>query len=148
MFTKEDHDWMEYALRLAAHAKNQDEVPVGAVLVIDNQKIGEGSNAPISKTDPTAHAEIQALREGAKNLKNYRLNQSTLYVTLEPCVMCVGAIMQARVLRVVFGAHDARYGSLDFLKNYPFNHSVIWEGGLLADRCGGMLTEFFRLKRG
>ncbi len=139
MFTDQDHHWMQHALQLAEVAKSHEEVPVGAVLIYENKIIGEGWNRPISSNDPTAHAEMIALREGAQTLQNYRLIQTTLYVTLEPCAMCMGAIMHARVSRVIFGAYDKRE------KNC--NHHAEYHGGLLAESCGKILSEFFLVRR-
>lgn len=146
-----DQFWMQCAIQLAKKAAEQDEVPVGAVLVLDDQIIGEGWNRPISTQDPTAHAEVIALRQGAEKIKNYRLVNSTLYVTLEPCVMCVGAIVHARVQRVVFGAFDPKTGAVSSVyqlggKN-QFNHRVEYCGGLLANECGELLKKFFQARR-
>lgn len=149
--TEQDQTWMRHALRLAQRAELLGEVPVGAVLVKDNQCLAEGWNSPIANFDATAHAEIIALREAGKRIANYRLVNTTLYVTLEPCVMCMGAIAHARVKRLVFGAYDPKRGAVcnalsladaDFL-----NHKIIWEGGILADECGGLLKEFFQARR-
>jgi len=142
-FSDSDYCWMQRAMGLAHAAAQQDEVPVGAVLVLDEKIIGEGWNCPITTCDPTAHAEIIALREGAQALQNYRLVNSTLYVTLEPCTMCVGALVHARVKRVVFGAYDPKVGAL----TSTFNHHVHYEGGLMAEECGDLLSAFFRQKR-
>ena len=146
-----DTDWMQYALELAKTAANNNEVPVGAVLTLDNKMIAEGWNRPISTANPTAHAEIIALCEGATALNNYRLINTTLYVTLEPCVMCVGAIVHARVKRVVFGALDPRTGAVQSvlnLKDAPhFNHKVEYAGGVLEEACGAVLKEFFKERR-
>lgn len=151
MFAEQEILWMQHALQLAEAAAAQQEVPVGAVLVLDNKIIGEGSNRPIKNCDPTAHAEIIALRQGAETLKNYRLINSTLYVTLEPCVMCIGAIVHARVKRVVFGAKDPKAGAVESVCSLGvsphFNHRVIYESGLLAEQCGKLLSEFFRARR-
>ena len=112
-----DQYWMQYALNLAKQAKAQDEVPVGAVLVKEGEVVGVGYNCPIATNDPTSHAEIQAIRSAAKTLNNYRLNDTTLYVTLEPCAMCAGAIVHARIARVVFGATDPKAGACGSLLN-------------------------------
>src|SRR3990167_9926865 len=146
-FSEEDYFWMQHAIHLAEIAKEYQEVPVGAVLILDNKIIGEGSNCPIREKDPTAHAEIIALRVGAKNSGNYRLLNSTLYVTLEPCLMCVGALVHARVKRVVFGAMDPKSGAVQSVFQMKeadqFNHRVRYQGGLLADQCGMLLSDFF-----
>lgn len=150
-FTERDHFWMQHAIGLAEKAALQGEVPVGAVLVVDDKMIGEGFNRPISESDPSAHAEVVAVRQAAKQLSNYRLVDSTLYVTLEPCIMCLGTIVHARVKRLVFGAYDAKSGAVvsqfQLLDTNKLNHSVVYAGGLLADQCGAMLSEFFRLRR-
>lgn len=130
---------MRRALELAARARAEGEVPVGAVLVLDNAIIGEGWNRPIGAADPTAHAEVQALRDAASRMKNYRLPGSTLYVTLEPCDMCLGAMFHARVERVVYGASDPKKRVLKSKLNV--------EGGLLAQECGVILTAFFAARR-
>jgi tRNA(adenine34) deaminase len=147
-----DEYWMRQAILLANKAESLDEVPVGAVLVHENKIIGEGWNQPIGLNDPTAHAEIMALRAGALTVKNYRLVDTTLYVTLEPCAMCVGAIIHARVKRVVFGASDPKTGAagsvFPLLNDDKFNHKVEVTGGVLADECGGLLKRFFGKKRG
>lgn len=133
-----DHAWMIEALALAARAAAEGEVPVGAILVWEDQKIGEGWNQSISLCDPTAHAEIMALRMGAKAQQNYRLPESTLYVSLEPCAMCRGALVHARVKRVVFAASDPKAGE---------NHRVDCVGGLLAEESRALLQAFFRARR-
>jgi len=147
----DDAAWMRYALRLAQRAEAQGEVPVGAVVVKDGKVIAEGWNNPITLHDPTAHAEIVALRNAGKALGNYRLVDATLYVTLEPCVMCMGAISHARIKRLVFGAADPKRGAVcnalqlaeaDFL-----NHRIEWLGGVMATECGDLLRDFFRAKR-
>ncbi len=139
------------ALSLAEEAKVAAEVPVGAVVVLDEREIGAGFNRPISTADPSAHAEIVALRAAAKALGNYRLPGTTLYVTLEPCPMCAGAIVQARVDRVVFGAADDRWGAAgsvsDVLGSKVLNHRPECHGGLLADRSAELLRDFFKSKR-
>lgn len=147
-----DEYWMQHAIELAKTAEANQEVPVGAVLVFNNEKIAEGWNRPISSCDPSAHAEMIALREGAKKLNNYRLLDTTLYVTLEPCIMCVGAITHARVKRVVYGAYDFRSGAVKSVFNMEkeqqhLNHRVIYEGGILAEDCAKLLTGFFRVRR-
>ena len=142
---------MQRALELAQQAEKYGEVPVGAVLVKNGEIIAEGWNQPISANDPTAHAEIMALRAGAQALDNYRLVDTTLYVTLEPCIMCMGAIIHARVQRLVYGASDPKAGAACSVYTIPadrkLNHHVDVEGGVLAEQCGGLLTEFFRQRR-
>ncbi|MBA2654911.1 MAG: tRNA adenosine(34) deaminase TadA [Gammaproteobacteria bacterium] len=145
-----DQRWLQYALDLAKKAANQNEVPVGAVVVLNNEVIGEGYNQPITLKDPTAHAEIIALRDAAKNVGNYRLNDTTLYVTLEPCVMCAGSLIHARIKRLVFGAHDLKAGAIESqiqLLSMKSNHQVAWQGGLMAPECLLVLQDFFRAKR-
>ncbi len=143
---------MRQALQLARRAWEEGEVPVGALLVRGGEVIGEGWNRPIGAHDPTAHAEIQALRAAGDAVANYRLPDTTLYVTLEPCPMCAGAIVHARVSRVVFGATDPRAGAagsvFDLLpSDERFNHRTGCEGGVLADEAGQMLRDFFRERR-
>jgi tRNA(adenine34) deaminase len=144
-------DFMAEALALAADARQAGEVPVGAVVVREGQIIGRGFNAPISLHDPSAHAEIQALRAAALALGNYRLAGCSLYVTLEPCAMCAGAIQHARIARVVFGASDPKTGACGSVINLfaepLLNHHTEVEGGLLAQQCGELLTAFFRERR-
>jgi len=146
-----DLKWMQYALTLAQKAKAEGEVPVGAVLIKDNNLIGEGYNCPILTHDPTAHAEIQAIRMATKQVKNYRLNNTTLYITLEPCAMCAGSIIQARITRVVFGAKDPKAGAVEsifnVLQNNKLNHTCEITSGILADECSQILTSFFRERR-
>ena len=146
-----DQFWMQRALELAHHAEAAGEVPVGAVLVRDEQIVGEGWNQPISGHDPSAHAEIRALRDAAQRLNNYRLPETTLYVTLEPCVMCAGAMIHARVKRVVFGAWDPKTGAagsvFDILNSDQHNHRVEICEGVMADECGTLLRRFFKQKR-
>ncbi len=143
--------WMRHALTLAQRAQDEGEVPVGAVLVLDNKPIGEGWNRPIGRHDPTAHAEIMALRQGGQVMQNYRLLEATLYVTLEPCVMCAGAMVHSRIGRLVYGADDLKTGAagslLDVLRHPGMNHQVAIESGVLADACSAMLSDFFRLRR-
>ncbi|MFZ5491941.1 MAG: tRNA adenosine(34) deaminase TadA [Pseudomonadota bacterium] len=146
-----DRHWMERAIALAQAAGNKGEVPVGALLVAGDRVLGEGYNRPIGACDPTAHAEIVALRAAAVSTANYRLPGSTLYVTLEPCAMCAGAIVQARVARVVFGARDPRAGAagsvFQVLGEARLNHRPAVSEGTLAERCGQLLTDFFRQRR-
>lgn len=151
MFSPRDQYWMRQAISLAKEAVAQQEVPVGAVLVLNDELIGAGSNKPISTNDPSAHAEMLALRTGAEKLGNYRLLHSTLYVTLEPCLMCVGAMVHARIKRLVFGASDPKTGAVMSVANMldlPFlNHRVDYAGGLYADECGELLSQFFAARR-
>jgi len=146
-----DEKYMRRALELADQAEVAGEVPVGAVLVYDNQIISEGANSPIASCDPSSHAEINALRQGAKALQNYRLPNTTLYITLEPCAMCAGAIIHARVARVVFGAADPKTGAagsvFNILQNNQLNHRVALTCGILAQECSERLSDFFRKKR-
>ena len=146
-----DLPFMQRALELAREAEALGEVPVGAVLVANGEVIGEGYNQPISLNDPTAHAEIIALRAAAQSRGNYRLNDCTLYVTLEPCPMCAGALLQARVKRVVFAAHDKRAGAggsvLQVLRHPQLNHICQLTPGVLADEAQQLLTQFFQKKR-
>ena len=143
--------WMRHALMLAQRAWDEGEVPVGAVLVHNNRVIGEGWNRPIGHHDPTAHAEIMALRQGGLVLQNYRLLDTTLYVTLEPCVMCAGAMVHGRIGTLVFGARDLKTGAagslMDVLHHPGMNHRVEIVEGTLSGECSGMLSEFFRQRR-
>jgi tRNA(adenine34) deaminase len=134
-----DQEYMRRALELARRAEEEGEVPIGAVLVIQNEIAGEGWNRPITAHDPTAHAEIQAMRSASLSKKNYRLTGATLYVTLEPCDMCVGAMFHARIARVVYGAKDP--------KKQVLKNTVNIEGGVLANECGALLSKFFAAKR-
>jgi tRNA(adenine34) deaminase len=147
----DDERWMQRALELARWAEVDGEVPVGAVLVLDGEVIGEGCNRPIAAHDPTAHAEILALRAAAARLGNYRLPGTTLYATLEPCVMCAGAVIQARLRRVVFGTPDPRGGAagsvFDILGTDRLNHRVEVAGGVLEAECARLLQDFFRERR-
>lgn len=147
----QDERWMRHALKLARRAQELGEVPVGALLVQDDALIAEGWNRPIASHDPSAHAEMVAMREAAALLRNYRLGGLTLYVTLEPCVMCAGAIIHARIARVVFGASDPKAGAVDsvydVIANPKLNHKPGWTGGVLAGECGALLQEFFRSRR-
>lgn len=146
-----DRDWMEIALGEARRAGANGEVPVGAVLVRDGEILGRGCNGPVGANDPTAHAEIMALREAAATVGNYRLPNTTLYVTLEPCPMCIGAIVHARVARLVFGATDPKTGAAGSVFNLAaapaHNHRVRVDGGVLGDACGDELRSFFRARR-
>lgn len=143
--------YMEEALRLAHQAWTLGEVPVGAVVVHAGQIVGRGYNAPISRHDPTGHAEIMALRDAARNLQNYRLPGCELYVTLEPCAMCAGAIMHARIARVVYGARDPKTGvcgsAIDLFAEQKLNHHTEVVGGVMADQCGALLSGFFEQRR-
>ena len=147
-----EEDYMRAALEQARAAGAVDEVPVGAVVVCAGEIVGRGFNQPIGRHDPTTHAEIMALRDAAARLGNYRLPGCELYVTLEPCVMCSGAIMHARIARVVFGARDPKTGVagsvLDLFAEPRLNHHATIEGGVLADECGRMLSSFFAARRG
>ena len=146
-----DEYWMQHALKLAQKAEEAGEVPVGAVVVLNDELIAEGWNRPISSSDPTAHAEIIALRAAGRKLDNYRLLDTELYVTLEPCPMCVGAMLHARVRRVIFAATDPKTGALggtyDLLNSVSHNHSFEVTGGVLAEESRVMLQAFFRQKR-
>ena len=134
-----DEQFMRRALQLARRAEEEGEVPIGAVVVVNGEVVGEGWNRPIAAVDPTAHAEIQALRAAAKKLGNYRLTGADLYVTLEPCDMCVGAMFHARLARVVFGTRDP--------KKLVLKNQVATEGGVLAEECGAILSRFFASRR-
>ena len=150
-FDADDLRWMQQALKLAERAAHQGEVPVGAVLIQDQVLLGAGSNGPIGQCDPTAHAEINALRGAAKAMGNYRLPGATLYVTLEPCTMCFGALVHARIARLVFAAREPRAGVLGSqlsLQTEPFyNHTMDVEGGLLEAESAALLRDFFRVRR-
>ncbi len=146
-----DADYMRLCLQLAAQAQQHEEVPVGAVLVLGEQVIAQGRNRPIATHDPTAHAEIEALRAGGQALGSYRLTDTTLFVTLEPCAMCAAAIVHARVRRVVFGAWDPRAGAagstVDIFRLASLNHRVDVFGGVLSEECGAQLQRFFAQRR-
>jgi len=149
---KSGHEyWMGQALELAKRAGESGEVPVGAVLVADDRIIGSGFNRPIAEHDPTAHAEILALRSGAQSLKNYRLPGTVLYVTIEPCTMCVGAMLHARIDTLVFGATEPRAGAVmsqqKLLQQDYYNHRINVVSGVLATESGAMLQDFFRQRR-
>ena len=150
-FSDYDEYWMRKALQLATHAESLGEAPVGAVLVKDNQLVAEGWNQPISSNDPSAHAEMVVLRKAGQRLENYRLVDTVLYVTLEPCVMCAGALIHARVKRVVYGASDPKAGAdesvFKILRDDRFNHRIEVTGGILAEECGQVLSRFFQAKR-
>jgi tRNA(adenine34) deaminase len=150
-FSSEDEHWMRYAINLASKGEAVGEVPVGAVIVSDNKLIGEGWNQPISSYDPTAHAEIVALRQAATNVQNYRLIGATLYVTLEPCTMCVGALVHSRIERLVYGTTEPKAGAVvsqtQILDSEYFNHKVTYSGGLLATECQHQLSRFFQWRR-
>lgn len=143
--------WMAEALVLARAARSRGEVPVGAVVIRGDAIIGRGGNAPIERNDPTAHAEIAALREAAQALGNYRLPDCDLYVTVEPCAMCAGAIMHARIRRLVFGAHDPKTGAcgsvVDLFAERRLNHHTTVVGGVAAETCGALLSDFFGGRR-
>lgn len=147
----DDESCMRAALELAREAGALDEVPVGALVVCEGEIVGRGFNRPIGAHDPTAHAEIMALRDAAARLGNYRLPGCTLYVTLEPCAMCSGAIMHARIARVVFGARDPKTGVagsvIDLFGERRLNHHAEVTGGVLAEECGAMLSAFFAARR-
>ena len=151
MPNEQDLEFMQLALVEAQKACALGEVPVGAVLVSDNEVIATGHNQPIINNDPSAHAEVAALRAAGKNLSNYRLPNTTLYVTLEPCMMCCGAIMHARIARVVYGAADAKTGCvhsvLNLFDNPQLNHHTMVEGGVLAEECAQVLKDFFKERR-
>ena len=147
----QDEDFMRIAIALAEEAATLGEVPVGAIMVKDGVVIGQGRNAPISLNDPTAHAEIQAMREAAQHLGNYRLVDCTLYVTLEPCAMCSGAIQHARIARLVYGASDPKTGCcgsvLNLMLEQKLNHHCEVTHGVLSTECGSLLSSFFKQRR-
>ncbi len=149
--TQTDEAWMRHAIRLAQRAEQYGEVPIGAILVKDGNCIAEGWNKPIATHDPTAHAEITAIRNAGVALTNYRIPDTTLYVTLEPCVMCMGAISHARVTRLVFGAFDPKRGAVCHALNLAdadfLNHHISWIGGVLETECSSLLIDFFRSRR-
>lgn len=146
-----DKQWMRHAIRLAHRAEEQGEVPVGSVLVKAGEVVAEGWNEPLQSYDPTAHAEMLAIRKAGRVLENYRLLDSTLYVTLEPCVMCMGAISHARISRLVFGAFDPKRGAvcnaLSLTDATFLNHRVEWVGGIFEQECADLLLDFFKKKR-
>jgi tRNA(adenine34) deaminase len=147
----DDEHWMGLALEEAARAARVGEVPVGAVVVLDGRLLGRGHNASIARQDPTAHAEIVALRAAAREADNYRLTGATLYVTIEPCAMCCGAALHARIARLVYGADDAKAGAVRsvhrLLDEERLNHRVEVTAGVRAEECGARLRDFFRAKR-
>ncbi len=146
-----DERWMRRAIQLAAEGEALNEIPVGAVIVRDDKIIGEGFNQPISRHDPTAHAEIVALRMAALNERNYRLVGATLYVTLEPCTMCVGALVHARITRLVYGTTEPKAGAVEsksrLLESEYFNHRLEYNGGVCAEDCQQQLSYFFQRRR-
>lgn len=146
-----DADYMRYALELASQSQACGEVPVGAIVVKDGEIVGRGFNAPISRHDPSAHAEMLALRDAAQRLGNYRLVGCELFVTLEPCLMCAGAIMHARIARLVYGARDPKTGAcgsvIDAFAERRLNHHATVTGGVLAEECGALLSNFFAMRR-
>ena len=151
MVAESDILWMRHALRLASRAEAQGEVPVGAVLIRGEENVAEGWNQCIALNDPTAHAEINAIRTGGQLLGNYRLPGTTLYVTLEPCVMCVGAMLHARIERLVFGAYDPKSGAagsvFSLVQSEKHNHNIEVSAEILAEECGSVLREFFKKRR-
>jgi tRNA(adenine34) deaminase len=151
VFSAQDNHWMNYAFQLAAQGGILGEVPVGAVIVCGDEVLGEGFNQPIGSHDPTAHAEVIALRQAAQKVQNYRLVGATIYVTLEPCTMCVGALVHARIARLVFGTAEPKAGAVvsksQLLENDYFNHRVSYAGGLMAQECQHQLSDFFARRR-
>jgi tRNA(adenine34) deaminase len=146
-----DETWMRRALELARRARDEGEVPVGALVVLDGRVVGEGWNRPISASDATSHAETEAIRAACREMRNYRLAGATLYVTLEPCAMCIGAIFHARIARVVFGAPDPKTGAAGSVTNLfaepKLNHHAVVESGLLAQESAELLRTFFAERR-
>ncbi|MFP3014069.1 MAG: tRNA adenosine(34) deaminase TadA [Arsenophonus sp.] len=149
--TKKDIFWMKKAIFLAEKAKEKSEIPVSAILVYEDKLIAKGWNNPVLYHDPCAHAEILTLRKGGQYLQNYRLINTTLYVTLEPCIMCAGAIINARVSRLVYGAYNQKTGAagsvIDLFNHADINHHIVVFGGILADQCSEMLCSFFKRRR-
>ncbi len=147
----QDQIFMQVAITLAKQAAENGEVPVGAIVVKDGEIIGRGSNAPIGLNDPSAHAEILAMRDAAKNIGNYRLVDCTLYVTLEPCAMCSGAIQHARIANLIYGAHDLKTGAcgsvIDLMAEEKLNHHTSVKSGVLAEETGQILSDFFKQRR-
>ena len=150
-YTVDDQYWMKQALELAMQAGKRNEVPVGALVVLDDQVVGRGFNSPISDCDPSAHAEIQAIRDAASRLENYRLVDATLYVTIEPCSMCAGAIVHSRIKRLVYGALEPKAGvatsQTPFFEQSWLNHRVEVQGGVLAEECSSIMSDFFARRR-
>ncbi|BES71760.1 tRNA adenosine(34) deaminase TadA [Marinobacter nanhaiticus D15-8W] len=148
---REDARWMDRALALAGQAASIGEVPVGAVVVLEGREVGAGFNAPISGSDPTAHAEIRAIRDAACRVGNYRLSGATLYVTIEPCTMCAGAIVHARISRLVYGATEPKAGAVEssaqILDSDAMNWRVATTGGVQAERCSEVISDFFAARR-
>ena len=146
-----DETWMRRALELAQRARDEGEVPVGAIVVLEGNVVGEGWNRPISGSDATSHAEIEAIRAACRELRNYRLTGATLYVTLEPCAMCIGAMFHARIANVVFGASDPKTGAagsvINLFAEQKLNHHALVEGGVLAQESGELLRTFFASRR-
>ena len=146
-----DKDWMQHAFELAKKAEAQDEVPVGAIIVYEDRVIGEGWNQPITSNDPTAHAEVMALRDAGGKIGNYRLPNATIYVTLEPCTMCAGAIIHARLSRLVYAADDPKTGAcgsiFNLLQTEELNHKVDIEKGVMEEECQSLIRSFFNQKR-
>lgn len=149
--SEQDNIWMQHAIQLAEEASAKNEVPVGAIVVLDNHVIGEGYNMPIMSHDPTAHAEIMAMRAAANHIGNYRLVNADLYVTLEPCMMCAGAMIHARIKRLYYGASDPKSGAVasmaQVLDKSFLNHRIQYSGGIMADHCGSILSKFFKDRR-
>ena len=148
---KDDHYWMSRAIELAKYASKLGEVPVGAIIVKDNELVSQAWNQPISGHDATAHAEILAIRSAGEKLQNYRIPDTTLYITLEPCAMCLGAIVHARIARVVFGAQETKAGMLlsnkALIESGCFNHDFNWLGGVSAGLCSEVISDFFKKRR-
>lgn len=147
----QDEYWMQYAISLAAKAEAVNEIPVGAVVVADGNIIGEGWNTPIMDHDPSAHAEMKAIRAAARTVENYRVIDATLYVTLEPCPMCAGLLVHSRIRRLVFGAYDEKTGAagsvMQLCQHPQLNHQITVTGGVLAEQCGGIISAFFKRRR-
>ncbi|HBH09926.1 MAG: tRNA adenosine(34) deaminase TadA [Legionellales bacterium] len=146
-----DEEWMQYALQLAKKSEERDEVPVGAIIVYKNKIIGEGWNQPISSNNPTAHAEIMALQDAGEKIGNYRLLDSTMYVTLEPCVMCAGAMVHARIAKLVYAVDDQKTGAcgsvFNMIQAEELNHNTEIKKGVLEKECQALIKNFFKEKR-